>query len=285
VTGESLAARITRESGTNFYYAFRILPAVKRRAIYALYAFCRVVDDCVDEADGEGEAGLARWAAEVHRCYAGRPETELGRELAEAVALFPIPRSLFEAIVEGCRMDLATCRYRTFADLRLYCERVASAVGLASIEIFGYEDPRCRDYAVELGLALQLTNILRDVGADAARDRLYLPLEDLAAHGVEEEALLAAARDARRPRPPGLDALLAFEADRARAHYARAKELLPERDRRSMLAAEIMAAVYRALLEEWARRGHPVGGERTALGRPRKIWTALRTVPRVYWGV
>jgi phytoene synthase len=281
----SLAARITRTSGSNFYYAFRILPAAKRRAIYALYAFCRVVDDCVDEVGGEGEAGLSRWMAEVHRCYAGRPETELGRELTEAVAQFPIPRSCFEQIVEGCRMDLATRRYPTFADLRVYCERVASAVGLASIEIFGYEDPRTRDYAVELGLALQLTNVLRDVADDVARGRLYLPLEDLERHGVSEGALLQAARDPRSPRPAGLRELLSFEAERARSHYARAEALLPARDRRSMLAAEIMGAVYRTLLDEWVRRGHPVGGERTSLGKPRKIWTALRTIPRVYWGL
>jgi len=285
MTSPSLAARITRRSGTNFYYAFRILPAEKRRAIYALYAFCRVVDDCVDEEGGEGEAGLQRWLAEIHRCYDGRPETELGRELTVAVAQFPIARGSFEHVVEGCRMDLTTRRYATFADLRVYCERVASAVGLASIEIFGYDDPRTRNYAVELGLALQLTNILRDVGADAARDRVYLPLEDLARHGVEERALLAAARDPAVPRPPGLDALLSFEAERARSHYVRATALLPEPDRRSMLAAEIMAAVYRTLLEKWERHGHPVGGKRTSLGKPRKIWTALRTIPRVYWNV
>ena len=281
----SLAARITRTSGTSFYYAFRVLPAAKRRAIYALYAFCRVLDDCVDEKDGEGEAGLARWLAEVHRCYAGRPQTELGRELAAAVAQFPVPRACFEQIVEGCRMDLTTRRYPTFAELRVYCERVASAVGLASIEIFGYEDPRSRDYAVELGVALQITNVLRDVGDDAARDRLYLPLEDLARHGVSEDALLALARDPRAPRPARLDALLSVEAERARSHYARAAALLPARDRRSLLAAEIMGAVYGTLLEEWAGRGYPVGGERTSLGRTRKIWTAVRTIPRVYWGL
>ncbi len=147
----SVGARVTRQSGTNFYYAFRILPEEKRRAIYALYAFCRVVDDCVDEEGGEGEAGLARWLAELHRAYAGRPETELGRELAETVARFPIPRACFEDVVAGCRMDLTTSRYATFADLRVYCERVASAVGLASIEIFGYDDPRTREYAIGAG--------------------------------------------------------------------------------------------------------------------------------------
>ncbi len=279
----SLAAQVTRRSGTNFYYAFRVLPAQKRRALYALYAFCRVVDDCVDEEGGAGEAGLARWLAEAHRAYAGTPETELGRELAEAVARFPVPRGCFDDVVAGCRMDLTTRRYATFADLRVYCERVASAVGLASIEIFGYDDPRTREYAVELGLALQLTNILRDVGPDAARDRLYLPLEDLAACGVSEDEVLGVAR-LGAPRPAGLERLLAFEADRARSHYAAAARTLPRRDRRSMLAAEIMGAIYREVLEEWARRGHPLGGARVRVGRPRKIALALRTIARVYWG-
>ena len=284
MTGSRLAERITRTSGTNFYYAFRVLPAEKRRAIYALYAFCRVVDDCVDEEGGEGEAGLQKWLAEVHRCYAGRPETELGQELTEAVARFPIPRASFEQIVAGCRMDLDTHRYATFADLRVYCERVASAVGLASIEIFGYDDPRTREYATELGLALQLTNILRDVGADASRGRLYLPLEDLLRFGVSEDEVLGAARDPRAVHPRGLQALLAFEVERARSHYAAAAGALPQRDRRSMLAAEIMGAIYRDVLEEWARRGHPVGGPRVQLGKPRKFWIALRTIPRVRWG-
>lgn len=281
----SVGARLTQKSGTNFYYAFRILPEEKRRAIYALYAFCRVVDDCVDEEDGEGEAGLRRWLAEVQRAYAGEPATELGRELAETVARFPIPRGAFEDVVAGCRMDLTTRRYPSFADLRGYCERVACAVGLASIEIFEYADPRTREYAVELGLALQLTNILRDVAADAARDRIYLPLEDLKRFGVAEQEILATAREPRSTRPAGLERLLAFEAERARSHYAAAAERLPETDRRSMLPAEIMAAIYRAVLEEWARRGHPVAGPRVQLGRPRKIWLALRTIPRVYWGV
>jgi phytoene synthase len=287
-----LGARVTRQSGTSFYYAFLALPREKRRALYALYAFCRVVDDCVDDEGGEGAAGLDRWLAEIRRAYAGAPETELGRELAETVARFPVPRACFEDVVAGCRMDLATKRYRSFADLRAYCERVASAVGLASIEIFGYDDPRTREYATELGLALQLTNILRDVGTDAARGRLYLPLEDLAAFGVSEDDVLSPRSDSPRSdsprsessRPGALDRLLAFEADRARSHYAAAAAALPPRDRRSMLPAEIMRAIYRDLLENWARHGHPVGGERARLGKPRKLWLALRTVPRVYWG-
>ena len=274
------SARVTRKSGTNFYYAFRLLPAEKRRAIFALYSFCRVVDDCVDEEGGEGEAGLARWLAEVYRCYAGTPETDLGRDLSEALFQFPIPRACFEEIVAGCRMDLTTRRYATWLDLRVYCERVASAVGLASIEIFGYQNPRTREYAVELGVALQLTNILRDVATDAARDRLYVPLEDLTRFGVTEEELMRPVA-ARRPK---VTLLLAFQADRAREHYEKARILLPPEDRRAMLAAQIMGAVYRAILDAIVRRGYPLG-PRLALSRLRKAWIALRTVPRVYWNV
>jgi 15-cis-phytoene synthase len=281
----SVSARLTRKSGSSFTYAFRVLPSEKRRAIYALYSFCRVVDDCVDEPGGEGEAGLRRWTAEVLRCYAGKPETELGRELAEAVFQFPIPRSCFEDIVAGCRMDLTVRRYATFEDLRLYCLRVASAVGLAAIEIFGYEDPGTRAYAVELGLALQLTNIVRDVAVDAARGRLYLPLDDLARFGVTEAALFEAVRSPAGPRPPSIDSLLAFEADRARAHFEQARRALPKVDRRSVLSAEIMGAVYHSLLEEITRRGYPLTLPVVHLSRPRKAAIALRTVPRVYWGL
>jgi phytoene synthase len=276
----SLAARITRQSGTNFYYAFRILPARKRRAIYALYSFCRVVDDCVDEPGGEGEAGLARWLEEARRCYAGRPTTELGQELAAALFEFPIPRACFEQIVEGCRMDLTPRRYQTFADLRAYCEKVASAVGLASIEIFEYENPGTRAYAVELGVALQLTNVLRDVAGDAGRGRLYIPLEDLARFEVAEAELLdgTAGTTGRRPQ---VTALLEFQAARAREHYARAAALLPAEDRRNMAPAELMSAVYRALLEELSRRAFPLG-PRLRLSTPRKLWIAARTLARVY---
>jgi len=273
---EQLSARITRESGTNFYYAFRILPAEKRRAIYALYSFCRSVDDCVDRADGEGEPGLARWLAEASRCYEGRPVTGLGRELASAVERFPIPRSCFEEIVAGCRADLSQSRYATFEDLRLYCRRVASAVGLAAIEIFGYRNPGTRDYAVELGVALQLTNILRDVGADAARGRLYLPLEDLARFAVPEAELLAATGGG--PRSAALDALLRFEGERAREHYARAALRLPPEDRRAMVSAELMGAIYRELLARIARRGYPLVGPRVRVPTWRKLWIAARAL-------
>ena len=273
------SARLTRQSGTSFYYAFRVMPKDKREAIYALYSFCRVVDDCVDEEGGEGEAGLRRWLEEAHRCYAGKPETELGQDLALALLQFPIPRSCFEDIVAGCRMDLTVRRYATFADLRLYCERVASAVGLASIEIFGYEDPRARDYAVELGVALQLTNIVRDVGADARRGRLYLPLEDLARFDLADREVIDAAAHGETP-SPRLQSLLAFQAERTREQYARAEALLPAADRKAMVPARIMSAVYRATLEKVARRGFPLGGKRVGLSRPRKAWIAARTLLR-----
>jgi phytoene synthase len=275
---ESASARITRQSGTNFYYAFLVLPRAKRRAIYALYSFCRVVDDCVDEPGGEGEAGLARWLEEVYRCYQGRPTTPLGRDLAEALFQFPIPRQCFEEIVAGCRMDLHVNRYPTFDDLRAYCERVASAVGLAAIEIFEYRAPATRRYAVELGVALQLTNILRDLGSDAGRGRLYVPVEDLQRFGVDEAALLAAA--VRDPRPGGhLLPLLRFQAERARAHYHAARGLLPSEDRPAMTPAEIMAALYRRLLDRVEGLGFPFR-PRVTLSGPRRAWTAFTTLLR-----
>jgi phytoene synthase len=274
---KSSSAQVTRQSDTNFYYAFLLLPRPKRHAIYALYSFCRGLDDCVDEAAGGGEAGLQRWMEEVGRAYQGAPITDLGRELAATLFEFPIPRVCFEEIAAGCRMDLDTRRYRTYEDLKVYCRRVASAVGLASIEIFGYENPATREYAVELGLALQLTNILRDVATDAARGRLYLPLEDLARFGLDDAQVLAASAE-RGPARGGLAELLRFEAERAFQHYERARVLLPSEDRRSMVSAEVMGAIYRALLDEVIARGFPMGSERVRVSRPRKAWIALRTL-------
>ncbi|MBN2371999.1 MAG: presqualene diphosphate synthase HpnD [Vicinamibacteria bacterium] len=269
--------RLTRASGTNFFQAFRLLHREKRQALYALYAFCRVVDDCVDERGGEGAAGLKRWLDEVDCCYAKRPSTELGRDLASALSRFPIPRSCFEEIVAGCRMDLTTARYPTFVELERYCRRVASNVGLAAIEIFGYREPATREFAVQLGLALQLTNILRDIALDAARERLYLPLEDLARFGVAEEDLMQTASQAGGRRPE-VAALLDFEVARARGHFTRAREALPDADRRAMASARVMGAIYREILEAFARRGCPIGGPRVRLSSPRKVLIVLRVL-------
>ena len=213
------------------------------------------------------------------------PTTELGRELAETVARFPIPRACFEDIVAGCRMDLTVRRYATWAELRAYCERVASAVGLASIEIFGYEDPGARATTrSSSGWRCSSRTSSATSPATLERGRLYLPLEDLARFCVSEAALAEAAHNPGGPRPAGLSELMAFEAQRALSHYAAAAAHLPRRDRRSLLSAEIMGSVYRALLEELLRLRLPVGGPRVSLGKPRKAWVALRTVARVYWG-
>ncbi|MET0551875.1 MAG: presqualene diphosphate synthase HpnD [Vicinamibacteria bacterium] len=279
MASETLSARLTRRSGTSFYHAFRILPAEKRQALYALYAFCRVVDDCADDAAGEGAAGLDRWEAEAGRAFAGTPETALGRELSQALARFPMPRECFLQIVAGCRQDLAGVRFATFAELRAYCERVASAVGLASIEIFGYTQPRTREYAVELGVALQLTNILRDLAQDAGEGRLYLPQDDLARFGIEPEAFVARAAAGGRT-PSEWAGLLGFEIERARDHYARAAAALPAEDRRSMAPAEIMGAVYRAVLEKVAHRPRRLT-PRVRLSRTRRAFIALSTLARV----
>jgi phytoene synthase len=275
---ETWSCRQTRSAGSSFYYAFRLLPPEKREAICALYTFCRMVDDCVDEAEGEGEAGLVRWLEEVDRCYAGRPTTPLGEDLSRTLARFPIPRAVLAEIVEGCRMDLTKNRYATYDELELYCRRVASAVGLASIEIFGYQNPSTRDFAVQLGLALQLTNILRDVAPDAARGRLYLPLEDLERFGVREEELLSAGRGRGAPRRPEVTALLAHEGARARDHYARARASMTREDGASLKSACLMGAIYRALLDELAARGWPIGEPRVRLSKPRKLWIAVRAL-------
>ena len=268
---------VTRKSGTNFYYAFLILPKAKRRAIFALYSFCRVVDDCVDDATGAGEAGLDRWLAEIRHTFAGSPKTPIGVELAKSLELFPMPLSSFEAIVEGCRMDLTVVRYPTQADLEAYCRRVASAVGLAAIEIFGYKEPATRDYASTLGIALQLTNILRDVGDDGRAGRVYVPQEDLASFGVETGALLAFAAG-KGQRPEGLSALLASRSLIARDRHRQAAALLPAADRVSMVPAEVMRVTYLALLDEVERRGFPLFGDRVRLSSLRKLALALRTL-------
>lgn len=269
------SAKLTRQSGTNFYFAFRLLPKEKRHAIYALYSFCRVVDDCVDEEGGDGEAGLAFWLQEARHAFSGSAETDLGRELQAALRRFPMPLSSFEEIVEGCRMDLVPARYRTFEDLEVYCHRVASAVGLAAIEIFGYTSEGTRDYARALGVALQLTNILRDVGADARRGRVYLPLAELERFGVAVEGLLARARG-EGGEPGGLRPLLLFQASRAREHLLAAAALLPRADRRSMVPAEVMRATYTALLSELERRDFPLG-EKISLSKTLKAALAIRT--------
>ncbi len=270
-----LAARLTRKSRSNFYYAFLTLPRPRREALYAVYAFCRTVDDIADAGGADTPTlrrELARWREEVHRCYApnGAPQHPLARRLQTAVRAFAIPREALLAIVEGVEMDLDRVVYETAEDLYPYCYRVASAVGLCCIEIFGYTDASARDYAVRLGTALQLTNIIRDVGVDARDGRVYLPQEDLRKFGVTMEDLRAGRYT------DAFVALMAHQAERARHFYRLAGESLPPADARTLVPAEIMGRIYRALLEEIAARRFRVFDTRVTLPARRKVAIALR---------
>ena len=265
---------------TNFYYSFLVLPSGKRAAIIAVWDFCRAVDDAVDEAEAGTEAAqVAMWKREVAACFeGGTPVTRQGQALAPLIPKFNLPRSAFDALVEGVEMDIGSRRYETFAELYEYCIRVASAVGLMCVEIFGYDDPRTRQYATNLGVALQLTNILRDIPKDLALGRVYLPQEDLRRFGVSEEALRREAANAGRGiQAREVKALLAFEAARAREYYVRAKASLPSADARRLVAAEIMGAIYLAILEKIEASDYDVFSRVVRIPRPRRALIALRT--------
>ncbi|HEY8518372.1 MAG TPA: squalene synthase HpnC [Candidatus Binatia bacterium] len=261
---------VTRKSSSNFFRAFQLLAPVQRRALFAVYAFCRFVDDAADEATPrDPETLLTLWRSELDAVYNGTPTRKVGVALADAVRRFNLDRRHFEDILRGVEMDLTRKRYETWEEMQQYCYLVASAVGLLCIEIFGYTNPAARSYAVDLGLAFQLTNILRDVEEDAKRGRIYLPLEDLRRFGVGEEELLAGRYS------PRVAALLAFESGRARAFYLRAKGTLPPEDRRSLAAAEAMRAIYERLLDRIERRRFDVFGRRVALPGYEKVSLAV----------
>ena len=274
----SLVSQLTRRSRSNFYYAFLVLPRPRRHALYAVYAFCRTVDDIADLGTERGSdasaqrAALGRWRREVARCYepGGGPEEPIARRLAEAVRTFPIPRAALEAIIDGVEMDLDGVTYETADDLYPYCYRVASAVGLAAIEIFGYRDPSARDYAVNLGIALQLTNIIRDVGADARVGRVYLPQADLREFGIGADDLRAGRYS------PAFGALMQRQAERARRFYRAARQAFPRADARSLVCAEIMGRIYHALLGEIEARQFQVLGDRISVPARRKVGITLR---------
>lgn len=260
-------------SGSSFYYAFLFLPPARRRAITALYAFCREVDDAVDETvDAQLAATkLAWWRQEVALLFDGKPQHPVSRALAPALAPYGITAAGLNEIIDGMEMDLTQTRYLDFAGLERYCYRVAGVVGMLAAGIFGYTDPRTLEYARNLGTAFQLTNIIRDVGEDARKNRIYLPVEDLQRFGVSAADLLQArASDA-------FQALMRFEAGRARAFYAQAMAALPAADRRAQRPGLIMAAIYAALLEEIERDGFRVLRQRTSLTPLRKLWIAWKT--------
>jgi phytoene synthase len=261
------------KSGSSFYYSFRFLPPIQRQAITALYAFCREVDDAVDEiADPQVAAQtLLWWRQEIEQTFAGRPSHPVGFALQTALEHFELHQEYFLELIDGMEMDLQQQRYAGFKHLALYCYRVASVVGLLAAEIFGYQDRKTLKYAEKLGLAFQLTNIIRDVREDAERGRIYLPEEDMARFGVNVEDVLALKQTSE------LKALLQFETQRARETYQQAKSLLPAIDRANQRTGLIMSAIYEATLDELERDGFQVMTQRVSLPPLRKLWIAWTT--------
>ena len=263
--------QLARAAGSNFYYSFLMLPSPKRKAIKDVYAFCRLLDDIVDE-DPTGRdpaAELQYWRDEIEACYQGCPSSDFGERLMSSILEFTLPKQPFLDVIEGMEMDLRWHSYQTFADLREYCYRAASAVGLICIEIFGYESARTREYAVNLGLALQLTNILRDLKEDIGRGRIYLPLEDLERFGYREQDLRANQYNA-----PFIE-LMKFEHSRAQSYFVQAAASLPEVDRASMFAAEIMSAIYREMLDQMPEIQYDVFRNRVSVTKSRRLRLAL----------
>ena len=264
-------------SGSSFYYSFLFLPPERRQAIMALYAFCREVDDVVDECDDPNVARvkLSWWRTEIAALYEGRASHPVTQSLAVALTRFTLPQEHLLEIVDGMEMDLDQARYATFKDLHLYCYRVASVVGLLAAEIFGYQDRQTLKYAHDLGLAFQLTNIIRDVGEDARRGRIYLPVEELQQFNVPAADLLNGRYSEQ------FAALMKFQVERAQRYYDKALAQLPKEDRKSQKAGLVMAAIYRTTLNEIVRDGYQVLNQRISLTPIRKLWIATTTWLRI----
>jgi len=257
-------------SGSSFYYAFLFLPPPRRAAITAFYAFCREVDDVVDEARDASVAAtkLAWWQAEVQRAYAGQASHPVMLALMPLAADYGISAAQLQAIIRGCQMDLEQTRYLDFAALQQYCHLVAGVVGEVAAQIFGQSQPQTTQYAHTLGQALQLTNIIRDVGEDASRGRIYIPINEMQRFDVKAHEVLKCIPSAR------FSALMAFQAERAQGLYAQALAMLPDADRRSQKPGLMMASIYRTLLTRIEARGFPVLTERVRLSPLRKFWLA-----------
>jgi phytoene synthase len=266
----------TVQSGSSFYYSFLFLPPERRRAITALYAFCREVDDTVDEAT---DASLARiklawWRTEVSTMYKGTPTHPVTQALKPHIDVYHLEEQHLQAIIDGMEMDLDQSRYLDYPGLRKYCWHVAGVVGILSASIFGYANPQTLQYAEKLGLAFQLTNIIRDVGDDARRGRIYLPVNELQQFGVTAQDLLSARHSDK------FEALMRFQTERAQAMYDEALALLPKEDRRAQRPGLMMAAIYRTLLDEIARDNFHVLNQRISLTPLRKLWLAWKTYVR-----
>jgi len=274
---------ITRKSASNLALAFVLLPKSKRDDMAALYAFCREVDDVADEESApveERRGRLADWREDLRQaCEQGAPSFPVNQELQPVILRYQLPFALFDELIRGVEMDLDIKRYETHAELELYCYRVASVVGRLSIEIFGYRNPRCRDYAVCLGKALQLTNILRDVRTDAERGRIYLPLEELERFQVRPDEILDLQYSAR------FRDLAGSVADRARDFYRKARQALPDEDRRAMGAAELMGSVYWRLLQKLeAQQFNVFDPTPTRVSKIQKLFLIFRTWYRLSTG-
>ena len=273
MTPDQYCQQQAAQSGSSFYYSFLFLPDERRRAITALYAFCREVDDIVDECS---DAALARtklawWRTEVEGLYAGRPQHPVTQALAPHLERFGIRQTLLNDILDGMEMDLEASRYPDFTALRQYIYRVAGAVGLLAAGIFGYRNAQTLQYAERLGTAFQLTNIVRDVGEDARKGRIYIPDDELVRFGVSASDILALRQS------DAFADLMRFQIERAQRSYAEAMEMLPAEDRRAQRPGLMMAAIYRALLDEIQRDGCRVLSHRITLTPIRKLWIAWRT--------
>jgi phytoene synthase len=274
VTPDQYCEDKAAKSGSSFYYSFRFLPEDRRRAVTALYAFCREVDDVVDECHEERVARLklAWWRSEVERLYAGAPEHPVGQALLPHVRALDLPQGQLLEIIDGMEMDLDQARYASFRDLQLYCYRVAGVVGQLCAQIFGYQDRQTLKYAHDLGIAFQLTNIIRDVGEDARRGRIYLPVEDLQRFNVPADDIL------NYRETPAFRELMLFQIERAEQFYAQALAQLPKVDRKPQRPGLMMAAIYRATLDEIRRDGaEKVLNQRLSLTPIRKLWLAWKT--------
>ena len=273
MTPDEYCQKKAAASGSSFYYSFLYLPRERRRAITALYAFCREVDDVVDETSDAQLAAtkLAWWRQEVGLLFDGKPQHPVSRALQPAIAAYGITAARLNEIIDGMEMDLTQSRYLDFAGLERYCYHVAGVVGMLAAGIFGYRDARTLDYARRLGTAFQLTNIIRDVGEDARKNRIYLPMDELKEFGVPAAEILKGVYSEPFVR------LMAFQTERAHGFYRKAMQALPAEDRRDQRAGLIMAAIYQATLAEIERDGFKVLDRRTSLTPLRKLWIAWKT--------
>lgn len=270
---------ITRQSNTNFYYSFLFLPKPKRQAIETVYAFCRLVDDIVDgdlKVDN-AQTELAFWRVEIQKCFIGNPNTTLGKSLQQILKYCSIKEEYFQDLITGMEMDLNKCRYHNFAELERYCYHVASVIGLMCIEIFGYQDPSTKEYAINLGKALQLVNIIRDLKEDAQRDRVYLPQDELKEFCYSESNLLGNIYSNE------FIALMEYQSRRAESFFEKARKTLSSIDKKNMFAAEIMGQIYHRILEKIIAARYNVFNQRIRLNTLEKATVSISTWTKCRW--